>query len=94
MRIERHGALRSRGHITVAHAPAHVYGADKTNYVVFALRGRYGVPDRGTTHRYTVVLAREEIVEALKALIGGSDQPNLAKPVISLLRELLTRKTR
>jgi hypothetical protein len=94
MLIERRGAKRSHRQITLARSPAHVVRADGTNWAIFVLQGRYGVPDSGTTHTYTVMVSREEIVEALKALIGESGHPKLARPASSLLRELLTPKKR
>jgi hypothetical protein len=91
MLIERRGAKRSHRQITLARSPAHVVRADGTNWAIFVLQGRYGVPDTGTTHMYTVMLSREEIVEALKALLGESSQPKLSKPLGTMLRELLKR---
>ena len=89
MIIERRGAKRTHRRVTLARSPAHFTRAGGTNWAIFAVRGQYGVPDKGTTHMYTVMLTRGEIVEALMALIGESSQPKLSKPLGTMLRELL-----
>jgi hypothetical protein len=91
MLIERHGAKRTHRYDTLAHGSAHLLRAHG-GWVYFQLRGRYGVPDRGTTHAYTVALSRNEIVAAVNGMLAESSNPKLSKPVSSLLRELLTDK--
>jgi len=91
MLIERHGAKRTHRYDTLARRPAQLLRADG-GWVHFALQGRYGVPDRGTTHAYTVALSRDEIVAAISGMLAESSNPKLSKPVSSLLRELLKHK--
>lgn len=91
MLIERRGAKRTHRYDTLAARPAQVLRAERA-WVHFELQGRYGMPDGGTTHVYTVTLSRDEIVAAVNGMLAESSNPKLSKPVSSLLRELLTCK--
>lgn len=91
MLIERCGAKRSHGDITLARARAQLVHADGS-WAIFMLQGRYGVPDGGTTHKYRIDLSRDEVLEALQEMLSGSNHPKLSKPVCTMLRELLTPK--
>ena len=92
MQIERHGAHRRHGTVTLANDPAALVLTDGINSVFLTVRGRRGVPDRGTTHRYTLAFSQSEILGALEALLEHSRHPKLAEPISLLLRELLASK--
>jgi hypothetical protein len=94
MHIERHGAVRRHGFVTLVRAPAQVYGANGPDWATFRIRGQRGVPDAGTTHMYTVLLSKEEILAAVSVMLAESGSHKIAKPVCSLLREMLARKKR
>jgi hypothetical protein len=93
MLIQRRGAKRTHRYDMLANRPAQLLRADGA-WVHFELRGRYGVPDGGTSHVYTVSLSRDEIVAAVNGMLAESSNAKLSKPVSSLLRELLAYKKR
>jgi hypothetical protein len=49
------------------------------DWVYFEVRGRYGVPGRGTTHKYSVTISRDEIVAAVNDMLVESSNPKLSK---------------
>jgi len=57
--------------------------------VYFEVWGKYGVPSRGTTHKYLVGISQDKIVTAVTDMLAESSNPNLSEPVSLLLRELL-----
>jgi hypothetical protein len=70
MRLERRGALRFHGTYTLAHGPARLTRVDGSQWVYFQCRGVPRVPDKETTHTYTIALDRNEIPRALNAMLG------------------------